>query len=173
MNCDYKCTSILAGYIEGLVHEKRSLGFSYTFEEYILKIFDDYCIRNGLADPAFSKEFLVPWMERRGKESSSYHYQRVSFVRQLSLYMNSLGIRAYIPDVIVKKEQVIPRFLSGEEIILFFDALDNTRPETTARYAWRVWNEYRVMFRLLYSCGMRNSEVCCLRCEDCCGQAFL
>jgi integrase len=29
-----------------------------------------------------------------------------------------------------------------------------------------MWNEYRIIFRLLYCCGMRNSEACCLRPGD-------
>lgn len=166
MNQDYKCCSILAPYIEGLIQERRKLGFSYQFEEYLLKVFDDYCVSKKLQKADFNKEFLSDWLKRKDSESSSYHSQRISFIRQLAVYMNSLGIRSYIPDITVKKETVIPRFLSNDEVKKIFDILDEDIPKTSSPAAWRAWNEYRIMFRLLYCCGMRNSEVCTLRTGD-------
>ena len=88
MNKDYVRTSVVAEYIDGLLAEKRALGFSYQFEEYLLNVFDHYCIENSLQDPCFSRQFLEQWLVAWGSESSSYHSQRISFVRQLSLYMN-------------------------------------------------------------------------------------
>ncbi len=166
MNKDYVRTSVVACHISGFIEEKRSLGYSYVFEEYVLNVFDNYCIENGLEDPAFSREFLSKWLSVTGNESPSYHSQRVSFVRQLALYMNGLGIRAYVPVEKVKKESIVPRFLDSDERRDFFDSLDSDEPRISNTYAWRMWNEYRVIFRLLYSCGMRNSEACHLRAED-------
>jgi len=163
MNKDYIRTSVIAEYIDGLLAEKRSLGFSYIFEEYLLNVFDHYCVEKGLKDACFNRQFLNEWLSHREKEGSSYHSQRISFVRQLSLYMNSLGIHAYIPVESVKKEFTIPIFLSREERLSFFNVLDEDAPKVDHPYAWRMWNEYRVIFRLLYSCGMRNSEACCLK----------
>lgn len=166
MNKDYVRTSVVAEYIDGLLAEKRSLGFSYVFEEYLLNVFDHYCTEKRLENPDFNREFLGDWLCVREGESSSYHSQRISFVRQLALYMNSLGIHAYIPVETVRKETIIPHFLSTEERLSFFKALDEDTPKVNHPYAWRMWNEYRVIFRLLYSCGMRNSEACRLRTED-------
>ena len=56
MNKDYKRSSVVAGYIDGLLLEKRSLGFSYVFEEYLLNVFDNYCLEHGLEDPCFTRE---------------------------------------------------------------------------------------------------------------------
>jgi site-specific recombinase XerD len=162
----YVRKSPVAEYIDGLLNEKRALGYSYLFEEYLLNEFDNYCIEKGLSTSCFSRDFLSDWLTVRNGEGASYHSQRISFVRQLALYMNSLGINAYIPVETVKKEQVIPHFLSREELVSFFEMLDHDVPRTTAAYAWRLWNEYRVIFRLLYCCGLRNSEACCLRPGD-------
>ena len=35
MDKDYVRTSVVAEYIDGLLAEKRALGFSYQFEEYL------------------------------------------------------------------------------------------------------------------------------------------
>jgi len=166
MNKDYIRTSIIAEYIDGLLAEKRSLGFVYIFEEYLLNVFDHYCMEKDLKDACFNRQFLNEWLSVREGEGSSYHSQRISFVRQLALYMNSLGIHAYIPVESVKKELTIPYFFSREERLSFFKSLDEETPKVGHPYAWRMWNEYRVIFRLLYSCGMRNSEACRLKSED-------
>lgn len=166
MNRDYVRSSVVSPFIYGLLEEKRALGYSYRFEEYLLNVFDNYCVNNNLPDPCFTREFLSGWLNAWEGESSSYHSQRISFVRQLALYMNSLGISAYIPVETVKKEVAVPHFLSREELTAFFRELDKAVPRVPHRYAWRMWNTYRVIFRLLYSCGMRNSEACCLRTED-------
>lgn len=166
MNNDYKRTSVVADYINGLLDEKRALGYSYVFEEYLLNVFDHYCNENGLDDPCFTRQFLDGWTKAWGSESTSYHSQRISFVRQLALYMNSLGIHAYIPVESIKKEVTVPHFLSADERKAFFHALDEEPPQVSHPYAWRMWNEYKLIFRLLYSCGMRNSEACCLKNGD-------
>ena len=62
MNKDYVRTSVVAEYIDGLLAEKRALGFSYQFEEYLLNVFDHYCIENSLQDPCFSRQFLEQWL---------------------------------------------------------------------------------------------------------------
>ena len=166
MDKNYVRTSIVSEYIDGLIEEKRALGFSYQFEEYLLNVFDNYCNENGLKDPCFSRQFLGKWLNAWDDESPSYHCQRISFVRQLSLYMNSLGIHSYIPVERVKKGITIPHFLSCDELQSFFSALDENPPITKNLYAWRMWNTYRVIFRLIYSCGLRNSEACSLHSED-------
>lgn len=166
MNKDYVRHSVVATFIDGLLEEKRSLGYSYVFEEYLLNVFDNYCCQNGLTDSCYTREFLAGWLCAWKDESPSYHSQRISFVRQLALYMNSLGVGAYIPMETVKKDVAVPHFLSREELAAFFHALDSSGPRVPHSYAWRMWNSYRVIFRLLYSCGMRNSEACCLKTED-------
>ena len=130
MDKGYVRTSPVAEYIDGLLTEKRALGFSYMFEEYVLNNFDHYCIAHGLQEPCFSRDFLQEWLCVQGREGASYHSQRISFVRQLALYMNSIGINAYIPVESVKKEINIPHFLSPLELDAFFSSLDGTEPGT-------------------------------------------
>ena len=166
MNKDYVRNSAVAPFIDGLLESKRALGYSYVFEEYLLNVFDNYCSENGLSSPCFTRKFLSDWLDKQGNESASYHSQRISFVRQLALHMNSLGINAYVPVESIRKDVVVPHFLSREELASFFHELDRATPRVPHPYAWRMWNSYRVIFRLLYSCGLRNSEACCLRTGD-------
>ena len=43
--------SVVAPHIEGLLAEKRALGFLYETEELVLLRFDEYCSEHGLSGP--------------------------------------------------------------------------------------------------------------------------
>ena len=64
----YDYANCLAPYIQGLIDEKRSLGFSYKTEAYILKDFDDYWNLDdptGKSDDEFIK--VIQEIEKRIK----------------------------------------------------------------------------------------------------------
>jgi integrase len=159
----YTYESVLAPYIEGLISEKRTLGYSYEFEAYILKKFDEYCISHNLKEPVITHPFIEDWEMLRHTESKGYRGQRVSFVRQLSLYMNSLGIMSYISRHFTDRIKRVPHLLSEAEIMAFFDTVDSYWPNSNSNVFHRMAIEYRVLFRLIYCCGLRNSEACGLQ----------
>lgn len=163
---NYKYASPLKPYIEGLISQKRSLGYNYEYEAYIFKAFDDYCIKKGLEETNITKKLLEDWFILRDTESKGYRAQRISFVRQLSLYMNSLGIDAYIPKDFSRREIHVPHILNDEEVISFFSAVDSYQPATSAKPFERLAVEYKVFFRLVYCCGLRNAEACNLTVKD-------
>ena len=159
----YDFKSTLAPYICDYISEKRSLGFAYDSESYILKKFDDYCIRKELKDQRVDKDILNEWMQPGKNEGQTTKTRRVSAVRGLMIYMNTVGINAYIPHHFNSNDTQIPHVMNKYEIIAFFTEIDRYSP--TTRYV-RLANEYKVMFRLIYSCGLRNSEACKLRFAD-------
>ena len=158
--------SILAGYISGMIDEKRAAGYDYRTEEAILLRFDQYCTDHGLADPAYTKEFLSDWCEQSASEGISNHNKRVSVVRQLSLYMMSLGIRVYLPKNRLKPETVLPHLFSDDERRAFFHEIDTYVPGSAVPAAHRIADEYKVLFRMIYCCGLRNSEACGIAFEN-------
>ena len=155
--------SSLEPYITGLITEKRAHGYKYEFEEYILSKFDGYWVLHGFCDARITRDRLIDWMNKQENESTGYHSQRISFIRQLCLYMNSVGVLTYIPGPVSNPPQAIVHVLSSEEVLSFFSVLDSlhilhNKPEfATMKY------EYQIMFRLIYSCGLRVSEACNLK----------
>jgi integrase len=168
----YKYTGSLKIYIEGFIEQKRAQGYSYEFEAYILQKFDEYCIQNKISETGITKESLRKWMTLRESESKGYLGQRVSFIRQLLLYMNSLGISTYIPHDFSDREVHVPHILSDEEITAFFHQADSYQPSPAGQNQIvpaafsRLAKEYPMIFRLIYCCGLRNSEACNLREKD-------
>lgn len=162
----YEYASPLKPYIEGLISQKRSLGYNYEYEAYMLKTFDDYCIKKGLEKAGITKAFLGDWYVLRNTESKGYRGQRISSVRQLSLYMNSLGLDAYIPRDFSSREVHVPHILNDEEVESFFKAVDSYRSAAPAKPFQRLAAEYKVFFRIVYCCGLRNAEACNLKVQD-------
>ncbi len=164
--------SSLKRYIEGFIKQKRSQGYSYEFEAYILEKFDGYCIQNEITETSITRESLKNWMTLRKSEGKGYLGQRISFVRQLLLYMNSLGIPTYIPHDFSDREVHVPHILSDEEITAFFYQVDTYQPSPIGQNHVisaafnRLAKEYQILFRLIYCCGLRNSEACNLREKD-------
>jgi len=171
----YEYHSQLKSYIKGFIEQKRTNGYSYEFEAYIYTKFDEYCIENNLSENDLSKEALNGWMALRSCESKGYCGQRISFVRQLLIYMNSLGIKTYIPRDFTDREKHVPHILSDDEIKAFFYEVDSNRPSactptcaaaTVPVSFQRMAEEYKVLFRLIYCCGLRNAEACNLTREN-------
>lgn len=153
--------SILAPYIRSFIEEKNSLGYIYKTAELVLRRFDRYCISKNLADISVSRQFLDDWMTQTETESAFNLGKRISCVRQLMLYMTSVGINVYIPNDFCHFEKPLPHIFCNEELLAFFSVLDSYRPYS--RMYFRLANEYKVLFRMIYSCGLRNSEACSIK----------
>lgn len=163
-----KPASILAPFIEGLLEEKHSQGYVYNTERDILLRFDKYCQERALKDFLLTKEFLSDWCAQTETEGLSNHGKRVSVVRELSFYMTSLGYDTYIPRVSISHCTVLPHLFTEEERIAFFHEIDCYTPCSTISnvfYHRRLANEYKVLFRMIYCCGLRNSEACTISTE--------
>lgn len=160
----YHYESAFAPYIEGLIRQKKADGFIYDYEAYILKTFDRLCLDNGYVTPLVTRDIAMKWAIQKESEGINYRNQRVSFLRQLSLYMNSMGINSYIPHFTPSEAVTIPHILDQDELQAFFKAVDSYLPNDPQ---WqRFAMEYQVLFRLYYCCGLRLSEGCNLRIKD-------
>ena len=160
MNEAYRFQSVLAPFITGLLDEKRSLGFDYHTEELILVRFDKYCILKGLKSSRVTRDFLEEWCTQTDTECLSQKKKRITVVRQLMLYMASLGNAVYLPKAGGRNEVILPHIFTQEELQAFFHEADSYVPATARPADRRLANEFRVLFRILYCCGLRNSEGC-------------
>ena len=160
----YHYESAFAPYIEGLIRQKKADGFIYDYEAYILKTFDRFCLDNGYINPLITRDIAMKWALQRESEGINYRNQRVSFLRQLSLYMNSMGKNSYIPRFTPSEAVTVPHILNREELQSLFEAVDTYLPENPR---WqRLSMEYQLLFRLYYCCGMRLAEGCNLEKKD-------
>lgn len=157
----YAYESRLAPYIVGLIQQKRSDGYRYEFEAYMLHQFDQFCRDRGDDPGGLTRDLVMAWAEQRPTESKNYRNQRVPFVRQVALYMLSLNCEAYVPPGFASNTIAVPHILSPDELQAFYQAVDRFHPHQ-AQFQ-RFAASYSVLFRLFYCCGLRLAEGCYLR----------
>ena len=162
----YEYQSCFAPYIKQFLQEKRSVGFIYETEEWKLKHFDDFCIKESVIQPYLSRELIKKWGTLREGESLATCSARVSIIRQFALFMISLGKDAYIPSNFYKCEKRLVHILSDDEISAFFNEIDSYFPKIKVPSFLRLSTEYKVIFRLIYCCGLRISEARKLKWSD-------
>lgn len=159
--------SIVAPYIDGMLEEKHSHGYSYISEELVLNRFDTYCIENGLGTLEITRDFLAGWMERSENEGEFNRGKRISCVRQLLLFMASCGIKVYIPHDFCHFKKALPHIFDQDEVIEFFRIVDNNQAsEYHSGARKRLGNEYSMIFRWYCCCGLRNTEAAGIAVEN-------
>jgi len=160
----YTYESSLAPYIAGLIQQKQADGFKYTSEEWHLKKFDEFCESRFPTIDSITRELAAEWAVIRPSEGKNFRRRRVAILRQLCLYMLSLGLETYVPRNINSTDKPILYIPSHEEMTCFFNVLDSW--ESGITYGLHFLGKYRIMFRLYYCCGLRLSEACLLKRKD-------
>ena len=158
--------SVLAIYLQGFIDYKRALGYKYNVEAYVIKRFDTYWKENNGNSTDITRESLLRWMERSPREGMTSRSSRISVIRQLAIYMNGIGKEAYIPTEKYIKSHPVVHILSMEEIGSLFHAIDEYVPKRYPTFSVRMRLEYKVLFRLILTTGLRRTEAVSIRVQD-------
>jgi len=157
--------SPIGGCIAEFISQKRALGYPYLESARILHRFDTLIANQYPNTYTVTKEICDSWLRLNSAVHPNTLLRRVTPVRQLCKYMKGLGYDVYIipghiPNKQVKYEAHI---YTTAELKAFFTAIDRCQPSpfsSTRRYV------IPVIFRLLYCCGLRSSEVRLLKKAD-------
>jgi integrase/recombinase XerD len=152
-------------YIDGLIEQKRSLGYPYDGSARILTAFDAFCRAHYPDEMRLTQALILQWAQKRDDEHVNGLGRRLSPVRQLAKYMNRLGLEAYILPVSLSGKQIryVPHIFTDQELQAFFAQTDQCpdNPQYPARHLI-----IPVFFRVLYCCGLRLSEARRLTIDD-------
>ncbi len=162
-------TSVIAQYLEDFVAMKQSIGYKYEAEKLRIKSLDNACSMQLSCEACLDKETVEKWTKRKPNEKTTTYLRRIHLSNEIAEYLLKRGVSAYIiaPEHIsaTKIEKYIPYIFSQEELKAFFHAADLHLPHR----AHPISNiQYSVLFRLLYSCGLRISEALRLTYRDVC-----
>lgn len=158
--------SIFQQEIRDLIELKRALGFSYEAEAGSLRRIDTFLCRNALSEKYITKELCDLWCKKRTYETVTNQASRISTMRVFCRYLNDIGIPAYIPPkgITKKRTRYDAHIYTDEELQNFFDAVDKGRSvPDSCPYRSDVMP---IFFRILYTSGMRVSELRLARIRD-------
>ena len=159
----YKFKSFYKNHMFNYIELMISKGYKeYSF--YYIYRFDCFLINNCYNLNYISKEIIDKWSIKIDTESKNTRNQRVLSVNKFCRYLNVIGVKAYIFFAKLSSTITKPYVLSQDELIILFEAIDNETNKLyfTPHYKYLL----PVFFRLLYTCGLRNNEACCLKIND-------
>ncbi|MBM9536915.1 tyrosine-type recombinase/integrase [Desulfobulbus alkaliphilus] len=152
---------IFAELLTNFVKFKQSLGFKYETEAGELYRFSVFTTTFSLSKPILTKEIVQAWCTQRVHEGVRHSHRRAYPVRQFAVYLNSMGLDAYIipPGANTRHYTYIPYIFTHAEIERIFINSDRLCPRRNSTISFVV----PVILRILYSCGLRISEAISLQ----------
>lgn len=158
-------SSHLKKHICDFIELKQASGFLYTSPIHWLITFDRFCLKHHPYETQLTKKIVMHWAEKRSHESVKTLECRIVVIRQLAKFLNRMGYSAYIiPAGIPSKiPRYIPHIFTEQELKAFFTLTD--------KYPYKKTYPVRdlvipVIFRVLYCCGLRSSEILSLKISD-------
>lgn len=162
----YEYNSCFSELITQYISERRNAGFMFDNPAYWLYRFDQYCSDNKIQEASISKKLYQEWASLSDLKTKVTQNNRLQALRGFSVYLNAIGISSYIPHVLPKAEKNVPYLMEDTDIHAFFEQVDFYNPHSTVNSFNRMATEYKVLFRMIYCCGLRNNEVCSLKTEN-------
>lgn len=137
---------------------------SYTYN---LHVFDKYCEANG-CENEITQELVDSWAKKRDTESNFSRNHRILALRGLILFLHERGFTDITIPELLREEpsHYIPHAFSEAELTAFFSEADRQVVESKNRNAAFNALTSAVLFRLLYSSGMRTTEARLLKTND-------
>ena len=158
--------SVLSEEFRNLITMKRALGYKYETDAKSLRRIDSFLVESGLQKKEISKELCEKWCRKRSYESPANHSSRISIMRVFCRYLSDVGFKAYIPpmNLATKAQKYDAHIYTTDELSRFFSAVDASKSNKyECPYRSLVMP---VFFRILYTSGMRVSELRLVRVKD-------
>lgn len=149
---------------KNMMQRLHNLGFSLKYLEAFLEEFDYYVDQHCPTETLLTSELAENWIHSSQTKSKQQLDKRVRTMRYLGKYLSSIGIDSYIPSYHIKADPPKPpQLFTDEELAIFFSVSDLIKPHYLSPN-----KEYiiPIIFRLIYSCGLRSSEACNIRMTD-------
>lgn len=158
--------SVFKTEFQDLVSVKKALGFTYDAEAASFLRIDKFFIQNHLAIKIISKELCNEWCKKRSYETENNRSHRISTMRIFCKYLKDIRIQAYIPPkgLARRTSKYNAHIYTTDELKRFFAVVDKSQSlPSECPYRGLVMP---VFFRILYTSGLRVSELRLVKIED-------
>jgi integrase/recombinase XerD len=157
--------SSFKNHIKSHIDLKQAVGYKYETDADQLKRFDRFALENYPLATSLTKEMVLNWCSKKTYESQANQCARASIIRQFGKYLDSIGVEAYIipQGYFPTEKQYVPHIYTNDELSRFFAETDK------CCYCCEFPNRHLIMpvlFRMIYTCGLRVSEARLLKVGD-------
>ncbi|MCC6095168.1 MAG: tyrosine-type recombinase/integrase [Eubacterium sp.] len=153
----YSYSSKFSDRIHSLLDFRKSLGLSIVTYEYNLSLFDKFCCNKYPEETMLTSQVVNDWLEDEADCGRGGLRDKYIDIRYFGRYLSSLGEEAYIIPIkfTPKQQPYSPYILSDSELSDFFHTVDAFFADASYPLKQHVFS---VMFRLIYTCGLRPGE---------------
>lgn len=158
-------TGIFADLANEFLDYKRNAGFKYENEAKCLARLCRFSTDQGIDRVEITRTLAEAWAAPKEQESDKTRAHKITCIRQFAMFLDNLGYDAYIlPEQKgLHYDSFTPYIFTHEQIRDVIRAADNTE---ACEIAKNMHLELPVVFRILYGCGLRVSEVVHLQYKD-------
>ena len=155
----YKFKSIFKDELSYFIKYKRSLGFKYENEIYRLHYIDEELFELKLTKKEITRETFLK-LAKKDNMHGEHYARQYGVLKDFCKYLMSNGYKNIYYEN--KKFKIInnykPVIFNDKEIKLLFKIMDEQMHSVDIKF-YKLYYAYSVLFRLLYACGLRISEV--------------
>ncbi len=161
--CKHPPVGVLADIIVAFLLFKRSLGCIYKNEEGVLYRFSVFSLDFVITSHKVPSQLVEGWLKLRKNEKANTQRTRANCVLQMLSFAQKHGYIVHFPELMrrIQIPRYVPYIFTKKELEHFFYACDHIRYYSgTSRH-----HTVPILFRLIYSCGLRASEATNLKCS--------
>ena len=162
-----RLTSALAPIITECMDFREKCGFARTTYSSSFSNLDRFFAENYPTLDTTTRESVLDWFSSRREVGVCQLGHDAIAVRHLGEFIKAMGGDAYIlpKKHVPKSRRATPKILTDTELTAFFKAVDEFKPinSSPCKFQWKV---YPVLFRLMYTCGLRPHEAYSLKRND-------
>lgn len=168
---NYIYSGKLGDRISDYVTEKRASGCLYNTEAKKLSEFSRMSLGFEFPDDTLPQEVVEAWIKRRDNDADKTVYSRFWVIKGFAEYLRRQGLAAFVPSSAdlpkLSTHGYVPHIFTHEEILRFFAVYgDGISSGYRTAYTERFHAMMRMVFELLYCCGLRVSEATGLTMDD-------
>lgn len=152
----------LSEIIQAFITYKRSLGLKYKIEEDTLIRFSILSLEYEIKEKTIPHELIEAYFKKRNGEKNITYNTRIGLINRFLNFSKKYDFIFSLPEIPkLKNEKYQPYIFTSEEIGRFFKASDNLKHYTGSQRHIIA----PILFRLIYSCGLRATEAINLKSE--------
>lgn len=150
-------TSAFAPKMEAMLENRIARGLKESAHFRSLKLLDTFCAVRYPQSNELTAEIAHAWLQAETATSTNGLLQKASSIRQLGKYLNAVGEEAYVlPEKFApQRKNFAPYIFSDSELSKLFAEIDRLGQDRTEPFLHVI---APVLFRLIYTCGLRPGE---------------
>lgn len=149
----------LARWIADMLDFRDSIGFLRRKRENVMRRFDSYCCKSHPGASVLAEEIVRGWLaSEASRVAVASMRMRANEMRTLANYIRAFGGEAYVLPykLYPATSEFAPHVMTDAELASLFRQIDREAASESCDQAVR--GAYSVLFRLIYTCGLRPQE---------------